>query len=156
MRCLTLLVILINAVLLLGTCSSALAVLGEAAQTVDSDAQPFGANAHALSQAPSSYTIKEFTTPAGISVREYVSPDSIVFGVAWNGPHPPDIAALLGSYFADYKTMAAQASGPHGLHHQSLRGNRLVIETGGHMRDMWGRAWDPQLLPSGVTEEDIR
>lgn len=154
---LSLFIALLNAAIVLGTCVPAGAVLGEPAQSVGTDAQALGGKAHLLAQGQASYTVEQFTTTDGIAVREYVAPSSmIVFAVAWNGPHPPDLSALLGSYFADYKSMAAQTQGTNDLHHRSLRGSRLVIQTAGHMRDMWGRAWDPQLLPPGVTEEDIR
>jgi hypothetical protein len=151
-------IVVINAAMMLGISAPALAVLGQPAQTVGSDAQAVGSRVHTLAQGPAQtpYTVQQFTTPARIEVREYVSPDGTVFAVAWNGPHPPDLAALLGSYFTDYKSMAAQTQGSYGLHHQSLHGDRLVIQSGGHMGDMWGRAWDPQLLPSGVGEEEIK
>ena len=46
------------------------------------------------------YTVHEIQAPTGIIVREYVSPTSgKVFGVAWQGPWPPDMRQILGNYF---------------------------------------------------------
>lgn len=103
------------------------------------------------------YSVEQMTTPAGIAVNEYVSPDGRVFAVTWRGRRPPDLAMLLGAYFAQYQD-AAKAGGltAHGLHHASVRGSDVVVETAGHMRDMWGRAFLPAMLPAGMRESEIQ
>jgi hypothetical protein len=37
-----------------------------------------------------------------------------------------------------------------------VRGSEVVVETAGHMRDMWGRAFLPAMLPSGVDQSEIQ
>ena len=88
-------------------------------------------------------------------VREYVA-QGTVFGIAWNGPHMPDLQSLLGNYFPQYvKGIDAQrAAGVRGAVNVQTTG--LAVQSGGHMGSFFGRAWLPQGLPSGVTADDIR
>lgn len=140
------------------------AALGKTADSVAADAASFNANAvrHTPRAAPNApavaaYTVAQMTTASGIAVNEYVGPDGKVFAVTWRGRRPPDLSVLLGSYFAQYQH-AANAGGltAHGLHHASVRGSDVVVETAGHMRDMSGRAYLPAMLPSGVEQSEIR
>jgi len=100
------------------------------------------------------YTTHEIQMPSGTLVREYLSAQGQVFAVTWKGPLKPDLQQLLGSYFADY---AAAASGKHARRGPVLvQQPGLVIQSGGHMRAFSGRAYIPQMLPSGVTVDEIR
>jgi hypothetical protein len=103
------------------------------------------------------YTVEQMTTASGIAVREYVGPEGGVFAVTWRGRRPPDLSILLGSYFGQYHD-AAVAGGltTHGLHHASVRASGMLVETAGHMRDMWGRAMLPAMLPPGVAPSEIQ
>jgi hypothetical protein len=97
------------------------------------------------------------TAAGGIAVSEFVGPDGKVFAVTWRGRRPPNLSVLLGSYFAQYQDAAnAGVLAAHGLHHAFVRGADVAVETAGHMRDMWGRAWLPAMLPPGVDESEIR
>jgi len=87
-------------------------------------------------------------------VREYVAPDGMVFGVAWNGPQPPNLAVLLGSYFNQFQQGLRQQF--LGLHHSLVQVQDLVIQTGGHMLDLRGRAYVPSLVPAGVDAEVVQ
>lgn len=100
-----------------------------------------------------SYSVQEIKTGDGTVVREYVSAEGKVFGVAWNGPIMPDLKQLFGDYFPTFQS-EAQARGPA---RGPLKINRsdLVIQSGGHMRAFSGRAYLPQLLPAGVTAAEI-
>jgi hypothetical protein len=144
--------------------SPARAALGETADSVAADAASFNTSAvkhvaRSALNAPSvaAYAVEQMTTPAGIAVHEYVGPDGKVFAVTWRGRRPPDLSILLGSYFRQYQD-AANASGltTHGLHHASVRASDLEVETAGHMRDMWGRAMLPAMLPPGVERSEIQ
>jgi hypothetical protein len=44
----------------------------------------------------------------------------------------------------------------HGRRSRSIRTDRVVVEHGGHMRSLTGRAYDPSLVPSGVSPEEIQ
>ncbi|MGH7914554.1 MAG: DUF2844 domain-containing protein [Candidatus Binataceae bacterium] len=37
-----------------------------------------------------------------------------------------------------------------------MRGSEVAVETAGHMRDMWGRALLPAMLPPGVEQSEIQ
>jgi hypothetical protein len=143
---------------------TARAALGESADSVAADAASFDAAAvrhmpHSALNAPAlaAYAVEQMTTASGIAVKEYAGPDGKVFAVTWRGRRPPDLSVLLGSYFGRYHD-AAIAGGltTHGLHHASVRTSGLVVETAGHMRDMWGRAMLPAMLPPGVERSEIQ
>lgn len=104
-----------------------------------------------------SYTIHEMSAPTGTIVREYVSQTGKVFGVTWRGPFVPDLRQLLGGYFEQY-SQAAKGQREHHVGRVPLDIHEpgLVVQTGGHMRAYSGRAYDPGLLPVGVSDHDIR
>jgi len=120
------------------------------------------ASAASTTATSTGYTVRTATLPTGTVEREYVSTDGVVFGVAWNGPFAPDFKALFGtSAFADYANglQTANASG-------SGRGRAggpvtvttsgLVVQMAGHQRALYGRAYMPGLLPSGMSASDIQ
>jgi Protein of unknown function (DUF2844) len=140
------------------------AVLGETADSITADAASFDTNSvrhipRAALNAPAleAYTVEQMTTATGVAVKEYVGTDGRVFAVTWRGRVPPNLSILLGSYFTQYQD-AANADGlvAHGLHHASVRGSDVAVETAGHMRDMWGRALLPAMLPPGVEQSEIQ
>ena len=130
------------------------AVLGEAASSVETDRL---ALAGQLKMIPAQrYTIQEITT-SDLTVREYVSGDT-VFAVAWRGRRPPNLVSLLGAYFQEYQeaSAAAASTGPLRRKGTRIQAPHVVVETGGHARDVRGRAYLPSLLPPGVTTEMIQ
>ena len=74
------------------------AALGQHADSVATDATRLSAIAHA-SNVQAAYTVHTITLASGTVVREFVSRDGIVFGVAWDGPTLPDLKATLGAAF---------------------------------------------------------
>lgn len=89
-----------------------------------------------------------------MTVNEYLSSSGTVFAISWRGPRPPDLSELLGSYFTEYQTAAAS---PHiQRHHLFVTTKDLVVEAGGHMRDLRGRAYVPALLPPGMSADQIQ
>jgi hypothetical protein len=101
-----------------------------------------------------SYTVQEVKTQDGTVVREYVSAEGKVFGVAWNGAIMPDLQQLFGEYFTIFQSETRSRGQARG----TLRIDRpdLVVQSGGHMRAYSGRAYVPQLLPAGVTAAEIK
>ena len=87
-------------------------------------------------------------------MREYASPNGIVFGVTWNGPWAPDLRQLLGAYFDSYVVAARGKKAARGPITIQLPG--LIVERGGHARSFFGRAYVPQMIPQGVTADDIQ
>ena len=100
------------------------------------------------------YTVHEIQTPAGTAVREYVAPTGVVFAVAWRGPQVPDLRQTLGTYFKQFSD-APRPAHPNHVHFAVTQPN-LVLQSSGHMRAYFGRAYDPQLLPQGVAVTDIK
>lgn len=103
------------------------------------------------------YSVHEIKAPTGTIVREYVSSEGRVFGVAWSGPFIPNMQQLLGSYFQQYSAgVKAHHEAAHGRQPLSIQEPGLVLVNTGHMRSFHGRAYDPGLLPQGVTANAVR
>jgi hypothetical protein len=138
------------AMLALPVCASA--TLGGNSISTETDRVSMKASLRILPAAH--YTVHEIQTPSGTTVREYISPSGTVFAVGWQGPVMPDLKQALGSYFDRYTAGAAGKQAGH--RHVEVREPDLVVQSNGHMRSFSGRAYLPQLLPQGVTVEDIR
>lgn len=137
--------------LLLTLPGMAQATLGEPAQSTETDRASMMASARMLPA--TAFTIHELQTPSGTTVREFVSPSGVVFAVAWRGPTMPDLKQALGRYFDRYATSDNKQGG---LHNRVVSDSDLVVQSSGRMRLFTGRAYIPQLLPSGVTPDQIR
>ncbi len=94
------------------------------------------------------YRVARLRAADGLVLREYVSGAGLVFGVTWRGPRPPDMAALLGRYFAEYQQAAKQLVRRRGP--WVLRTAHLVASMSGHLRAFRGSAWIPALMPPGT------
>ncbi len=145
--------------LLLGSPLAALASLGGSAGTIESDRALMKASVQLTQHG--SYEIHEMQTPGGTVVDEYLSPQGTVFAVTWHGPFPPPMQQILGTYFEQYSAALQgrpKANGPGMYGHRPLhiQEANLVVETGGHMRAHFGRAYDPNLLPQGMTVDQIQ
>jgi hypothetical protein len=103
----------------------------------------------------SAYSVHEIQAPSGYTVREYVSPGGSVFAVSWSGPGGLDLQSLLGVYFDEFRRNAAARPFP-AQRPLLLNLPGLVVEQSGQMRAIRGRAYVPQLLPSGVDPNEIR
>jgi len=156
----------VSAIFVIGRPTMARATLGEPASSVARDvsrmsakitAQPPASESTLTPPASTQFSVEQFTTPAGVTVNEYIASDGTVFAVSWRGRTPPDVPALLGTYFKQYQDAANSASPTmYGLHHSSVSGPDVVVQTAGHMGDMWGRAYLPAMLPPGVDESEIK
>jgi hypothetical protein len=164
-------VLALGAVIVFQAPGIAMATLGGLAQSIATDQQALGGTLqmpnqpqlstgeqalHEQTPAPSNpaYTVEQISTPAGVTVNEYLSVNGTVFAVSWRGPRPPDLSQLFGAYFAEYQTAAAQPHAQRG--HLFVQTENLVVETSGHMRDLRGRAYLPALLPPGVSADEIQ
>lgn len=107
------------------------------------------------SVAAQNYVTHEITVPTGQVVREFVSSDGTVFGVAWEGPFQPDLQQLLGSYFETMK-QAVAAQQRHGHGPISIETSGFVYQQGGHSRNFHGRAYLPAAVPQGVDVSQIQ
>ncbi len=143
------------AALLLAGAGRAEAELGGDMTTVAADQQQMQGTGRVL-RMQGEYATAEYESGSGAVVREYVTADGKVFGVAWQGPTIPDLRRLLGNYYPEYERAAEAA---RDLRHRGplvIQQPDLVVQSGGHMRAYSGRAYLPELLPSGVRAEAIR
>lgn len=130
------------------------AALGEAASSVEADRLALAGLVKTLPT--QRFTIQEITA-SDVTVREYVSGET-VFAVVWRGRRPPNLVPLLGAYFQEYQEAATSAvsRGPVRRGGTRIQAPHVVVETGGHARDIRGRAYLPALLPAGVTAEMLQ
>ncbi len=132
----------------------AMASLGGKVSSVDQDRAQMNASATVTQTA--NYDVHEIKSPAGTVVDEYVSLEGNVFAVAWHGPFPPQMQQILGSYYQQYTAAMAAQPQHYGRRPVNIQAPGLTIEMGGHMRDYFGRAYIPDMMPSGVKEDEIK
>ena len=139
------------AALLVGV-APAWAVLGQKLESVRSDQQHMEGALRSV--ALQGYSVHEISRSDGMTVREFVSPSGMVFGVAWEGPTLPNLSQLLGSYFSKFQ----QATNTPMRHRGPVvvKAGDVVIESGGHPRSFHGRAYVTSLMPSNVTEAVVK
>ena len=105
---------------------------------------------------PSLYTLHEILLENGTVVREYATSAGLVFAVTWRGPVLPDLSALLGGYLNTFKRETEQArlagrrGGPVNMDREGL-----VVSSNGRMRNFFGHAYAPALIPAGVNIKDV-
>jgi Protein of unknown function (DUF2844) len=129
----------------------ALAALGGDAGSVEADRASMKGALRVT--AGVAYSVHEIQTSGGTMIREYVSAQGKVFAVSWRGPGLPDLPQLLGGYST---TLAQAATRPHYNHHRlNLAAPDVIMESGGHLRTRFGRAWVPSLLPQNFSPKDI-
>jgi hypothetical protein len=130
------------------------AVLGEIAESANSVSRmPSGFSAR--SEIRESFSVRT-TQSDTTTVREFISPSGVVFAVAWSGIAQPDLSILLGTYNGEYESALKGSMRQRGRRSRSIRTDRVVVEHWGHMRSLSGRAYDPSLIPGGVSLGDIQ
>ena len=150
-----------HAFLILGILSATLAIplpvratLGESADSIAADQKALSAKRRAV-KAQTGYTVHEIQSSSS-TVRQYVAPSGVVFGIAWKGLVHPDLTPLLGSYAAEYNQAKRHTPRQPGRRSARVSTDRVVVEKWGHMRNWQGRAFAPALIPSGVTVDEIK
>lgn len=130
------------------------ATLGEA---VDSPAKnlSMAKMSQKVSTSTEKYSVHEYEQN-GNTVREYADSSGVVFAVGWNGISKPDLDALFGSYYSEYKDAFANNPRNYGTKSVSLKTSKLVIHRSGRMRDQHGFAYVQSLVPEGVNVEDLK
>ena len=100
------------------------------------------------------YKVHEMQGEAGTTVREYESPEGIIFAVAWEGPVKPDLKQLFGKYYGQYRDAARNTGAGH--RHSTVRHSNLVVRSSGHVRAFSGLAYLPAQVPAGVNIDDLQ
>jgi hypothetical protein len=130
------------------------AVLGQYESSVSVDQKYL--RSEDLVQSFQGYKVHQLTTTSGTIVREYISPQGLVFGVAWQAPFMPNMEQLLGSYAANLRTATQAQTQVRHLRGLIVRTDNFVFVSGGHMRFWRGNAYVPSLVPSNVSVEVVR
>lgn len=130
------------------------AALGENVDSVARDRRAMSA-ARGATTVRAGYTVQEIVSDS-VTVREYISPAGIVFGVAWNGYTQPDLTQLLGAYAREYDDALRKTKRKPGRRHAQIKTGRIIVEKWGHMRNLQGRAYVEALIPQGVSIDEIK
>lgn len=140
--------------LTLGLAIPAFASLGGNESSIESDRARMNAVPNVTQSA--NYAIHEIQSPSGVVVDEYLSSEGKVFAVTWHGQFMPDMQQVLGTYFSQY-TAALEAQTKHYGHRPlDIEQPGFVVQTGGHMRAYYGRAYIADSLPQGIKADDIK
>ncbi len=107
----------------------------------------------ALSRA--TYTVYERHLDSS-DIREFSDSSGKIFAVAWSGGAEPDFSSLLGNYLNDYRKIMETRWHPRGQRVFVVKTARLIVKKWGHLRQIGGYAYDPSLIPPGVTPSEIR
>jgi len=104
----------------------------------------------------SQFTVNQTQLESGTTVVEYATPAGRVFAVSWRGPVLPDLSVLMGSYFNTFKleTDKARLAGRRGSPVKVER-DGLIVSSNGRMRDFFGYAYAPDLIPAGLNIKDV-
>ena len=133
---------------------SALAALGGDVSSVQADQAHMKAALQI--QTGQAYTVHELHEESGTVVKEFISPSGKVFAVSWSGPFIPDLRQLFGEYFDQYSQAARTRVRRPGRAPLMIQQNGLVVQSGGHMRAFFGKAYLVDQLPETVRAEMIR
>lgn len=143
------------AAVLLGFSLPAHASLGGTVSTVESDRAQMRASIQVTQH--DAYDVHEMQVSGGSTiVDEYVTPQGKVFAVTWHGEFPPPMQQILGTYFHQYSAALTARPRMYGHRPLNIQQEGLVVQTGGHMRAHYGRAYVPGLLPQGMTLNQIQ
>lgn len=153
--------VLLSGLVLMVSSGQALATLGKAASVFPAASASTPVSAAKKSAASpvaqsSLYMLHEVQLENGTTVREYATTTGLVFAVAWRGPVLPDLNTLLGDYFKTFmsETDRARLVGRRGSP-VNIQSDGLVIVSSGRMRNFFGYAYAPDLIPVGVNIKDV-
>jgi hypothetical protein len=133
------------------TSASCFAALGGDVSSIQADQAHMRAQKRVTQT--NAYSVHEMQAESGTVVREFVSPEGKVFGVSWQGQARPDLKQLLGSYYDEY---AQNAPTKRSFHPVTIETPNVVVQFGGHLRMLTGRAYVPGMVPQSVRIEEIR
>ena len=102
------------------------------------------------------YTVHEVQLETGTVVREFAGASGQVFALTWRGPVLPDLSQWLGGYFGPFKreTDQQRVAGRRGAPINLVQSD-LVVRSNGRMRNFFGHAYLPALIPPAVTINEV-
>ena len=133
-----------------------MATLGEGEDSIEHDRSTVSKSARRHQpRVGSKFTVHEIVN-GNNTIREYVSRRGTIFAVAWNGFSHPDLTSLLGNYWREYSDEQNAAPKKHDRGQREIKTSNIVVEKGGHMRALFGKAYIPELLPRGMSADEIK
>lgn len=129
------------------------ATLGGDALSIEADRAALHANLSST-QTLTLYSIIELDV-GGTRVREFLSRQGKVFGIAWMGITHPDLSLLLGKYYHEHQ-QAKKGNRILGRRHAHIQSRHLVVKQWGKIRALEGQAYLPLDLPNQVTPDEIK
>ncbi len=135
--------------------AAAIAHLGGDVASVSADRNAFDGQLRTVSTLQ--YDEHDLTLPSGTVVHEYASRAGTVFAISWQGPLPPDLSQLLGTYFSRYTDAASAAALARPGRQRQLSSSEpdFVVQSVAHNRSFRGKAYLPALVPEGVAVEQL-
>jgi hypothetical protein len=130
----------------------AFAALGDDATAVAADEARLGAR-HVVRQR-GKYALHEFAVPTGTTIREFVGDAGKVFAVSWSGGFRPNLRDVMGAHYDRFIAATRGRRATRGIARIELPGMTVVM--GGYLRTFWGQVILTDLLPPGVTPEELR
>lgn len=143
-----------SAAILLGGGPLALAGLGRASSSVESDRAALGATLK--STAAAGYTVHALTLANQGVVKEFARSNGTVFAVTWRGAARPNLQQILGEHFDVVQADNASRSSARTRQPIAVTRSDLVVRTGGHSGAFWGVAILPQQAPAGLSAESLK
>jgi len=77
------------------------------------------------------------------TLRQIAGPGGVIFGLSWSGIHHPDLSKVLGGRLPSLL--------PYQRGVRTFSTSRLVLHMAGTVIHSEGEAWDPALVPPGVS-----
>lgn len=131
------------------------ATLGEHVDSVSADAKVFKIQSKVSSRSQERFAVHEIAYGPGF-IKQFANSDGKIFAIVWEGLRTPDLTQLLGNYYDDYEQNLQGTKRIFGQRFQNVRGRNVVVEKWGVMRRLQGRAYDPFLMPEGVSIREIK
>jgi hypothetical protein len=128
--------------------------LGGSVESIETDRKSFSAVQRSVTS-DAAYTVHTIDNGATV-IREYASPEGVVFAIVWEGTRTPDLPTLLGSYFGQYNQALADTPRAPGARHLSVQADDVVVQKWGQVGSVRGRAYAPALIPNGVSIDEIK
>jgi Protein of unknown function (DUF2844) len=131
------------------------AILGADINSVEKDRAMFSA-VRSQPELHENYAVHELNSAAG-KVREFATPEGVVFCITYLTVTQPDLPSLMGSYSDDFKSASAKSiKRPGRRAYAAIEGNHVKLERYGHPRALRGRICATDLIPSGVNLNELR
>jgi hypothetical protein len=128
--------------------------LGQSEASVSADQQYMKSEDHV--QSFQAYKVHQLTSANGPTVREYVSPQGVVFGITWQGRFVPDMNQLLGTYVTNLQTATPAQTQIRHLRGLTVKTDVFVYSNFCHMQICKGSAYVASLVPSNISVEVVR